>query len=45
MMSFVDDETTVMERFYRRIEEIWELDYCGETVPMFRVIWAKNVKK
>ena len=45
MMSFADDETTVMERFYGRIEEIWELDYYGEIVPMFRVRWAKNVEK
>src|SRR3954466_5017088 len=45
MMSFADGETTVMERFYGRIEEIWELDYCGETVTMFRVRWAKNVEK
>ena len=45
MLSFADDETTVMERFYGRIEEIWELDYCGEIVPMFRVRWANNMEK
>jgi len=45
MLSFADDEATVKERFFGRIEEIWELDYCGETVPMFRVRWAKNVEK
>ena len=35
----------VKERYYGRIEEIWDLDYCGENVPMFRVRWAKSVKK
>ena len=45
MLYFADDEATVKERFYGRIEEIWEIDYCGETVPMFRVRWAKNVEK
>jgi hypothetical protein len=35
----------VKERYYGRIEEIWELDYCGEKVPMFRVRWAKSVEK
>jgi len=24
-------------RYYGRIEEIWELDYSGEKVPMFHV--------
>jgi hypothetical protein len=42
MESFTDD---VKERYYGRIEEIWELDYCGEKVPMFRVRWAKSVRK
>nr|XP_051202093.1 uncharacterized protein LOC127315663 [Lolium perenne] len=37
--------TDVKERFYGRIEEIWELDYVGETMPMFRVRWAKSVEK
>jgi hypothetical protein len=45
MLSYADDETDVKERFYGRIEEIWELDYCGVTVPMFRVRWAKSVEK
>jgi hypothetical protein len=35
----------VKERYYRRIEEIWEMDYCGEKVPMFRIRWAKSVRK
>ena len=33
------------DRYYRRIEEIWELSYAGEKVPMFRVRWAKSVLK
>ncbi|KAK1683067.1 hypothetical protein QYE76_043915 [Lolium multiflorum] len=37
--------TDVKERFYGKIEEIWELDYVGETMPMFRVRWAKSVEK
>ncbi|KAK1646431.1 hypothetical protein QYE76_064236 [Lolium multiflorum] len=45
MLSYADDETNVKERFFGRIEEIWELNYCGETVPMFRVRWAKKVEK
>ncbi len=40
---YTDDN--VKERFYGRIEEIWELDYCGEKVPMFRVRWAKSVER
>ena len=35
----------VKKRYYRRIEEIWELSYAGETVPMFRVRWAKSIVK
>ena len=38
--SYTDD---VLTRYYGRIEEIWELNYSGEKVPMFRVRWAKNV--
>jgi hypothetical protein len=45
MLSYADDEATVKERFFVRIEEIWELDYTGEKVPMFRVRWAKRVQK
>ena len=45
MLSYGDDEATVKERFFGRIEEIWELNYCGELVPMFRVRWAKDVVK
>jgi hypothetical protein len=35
----------VKQRSYRRIEEIWELSYAREKVPMFRVRWAKNIVK
>ena len=35
----------VKERYYGRIEEIWELDYVTAKVPMFRVRWAKSVEK
>ena len=45
MKSFTNDSTTDVLRYYGRIEEIWELDYCGEKVPMFRVRWAKSVEK
>ena len=33
------------DRYYGRIEEIWELSNAGENVPMFRVRWAKSVIK
>jgi hypothetical protein len=36
---------TVKKRYYGRIEDIWELDYAGEKVPMFRVRWAKAIVK
>jgi hypothetical protein len=42
LQSFTGD---VKERYYIKIEEIWKLDYCGEKVSMFRVRWAKSVKK
>src|SRR4051812_24137246 len=35
----------VKKRYYGRIEEIWELGYAGEKVPMFRVRWAKSIVK
>src|SRR5664279_3346909 len=40
MESYTGDVKT---RYYGRIEEIWELNYSGEKVPMFHVRWAKNV--
>jgi hypothetical protein len=45
MLSYADDKAIVKERFFRRIKKIWELDYAGEKVPMFRARWAKSVQK
>ena len=42
MESYTGD---VKDRYYGRIEEIWELNYSREKVPMFRVRWAKSVIK
>ncbi|KAK1613607.1 hypothetical protein QYE76_019124 [Lolium multiflorum] len=42
MESYTGD---IKQRYYGKIEEIWELSYAGENVPMFRVRWAKNVVK
>jgi hypothetical protein len=42
MESFTGD---VKERYYRRIEKIWELNYTGEKVPIFRVRWTKSAIK
>ena len=41
MESYTGD---VKKRYYGRIEDIWELDYAGEKVAMFRVRWAKNIE-
>jgi hypothetical protein len=43
MLSYADDEATIKERFFRSIEEIWELDYAREKVSMFHVRWAKSI--
>jgi hypothetical protein len=37
MLSYTDEESTINERFFGRIEEIWELNYCGEKMPIFWV--------
>ena len=38
------DANDTTERFYGRVEEIWELDYAGmHDATMFRVRWAKDV--
>ena len=42
MEAYIGDVKT---RYYGRIEEIWELNYSGDKMPMFRVRWAKNVIK
>ena len=40
----VIDANGSTERFYGRVEEIWEVDYAGmHDVMMFRVRWAKDV--
>ena len=40
----VTDTNGTTERFYGRVEEIWELDYAGmHDATMFRVRWAKGV--
>jgi hypothetical protein len=31
------------DRYYGRIEEIWELDYTISVIPMFRVRWAEKI--
>jgi hypothetical protein len=42
MEAYIGD---IKQRYYGRIEEIWELSYAGEKVPMFHVRWAKNIVK
>jgi hypothetical protein len=42
MVSYTGEEK---KRYYRKIEEIWELDYIGEKLPMFCVRWATNITK
>jgi hypothetical protein len=34
----------VKDRYYSRLEEIWELDYTKTKIPMFRVRWAKSTE-
>jgi hypothetical protein len=40
MVSYTGEEK---KRYYGKIKEIWELDYIGEKLPMFRVRWATNI--
>ena len=43
-MTSSDNSTT--ERFYERVEEIWELDYSGlHNTTMFRVRWLRMSKE
>src|SRR4051812_10476388 len=36
----------VLERFYGRLEEIWELEYSGKyNVTMFHVRWVRSVER
>ena len=39
----LDDAKKIVCPLDLPIEEIWELNYSGEIVPMFRVRWAKSV--
>ena len=40
------DDNGSTERYYGRVEEIWELNYSGlHNATMFRVRWAKNVER
>ena len=42
MLQLTENESN---RYYARIEEIWELEYGKDyTVPLFRVRWEKNVE-
>jgi hypothetical protein len=40
MVSYTGEEK---KRYYGKIEEIWELNYIGEKLLMFRVRWATNI--
>ena len=46
MMECMTGDNGATKRFYRRVEEIWELDYSGlHSATMFCVRWAKNVER
>ena len=46
MECMTGSDNGATERFYGRVEEIWELDYSGlHNTTMFRVRWAKNVER
>jgi hypothetical protein len=40
-----DDDDTETDTYYGQIEEIWELDYVGLKVALFRCRWVTNGKK
>ena len=43
MECMTGSDNGATERFYGRVEEIWELDYSGlHNTTMFRVRWAKK---
>jgi hypothetical protein len=45
-MECMTGDNGATERFYGRVEEIWELDYAGlHSATMFRVRWAKAVER
>jgi hypothetical protein len=40
-----DDDDTETDTYYGQIEEIWELDYVGLKVALFRCRWVANGKR
>jgi hypothetical protein len=40
-----DDDDTEIDTYYGQIEEIWELDYVGLKVALFRCGWVTNGKR
>ena len=46
MECMTGSDNGATERFYERVEEIWELDYSRlHNTTMLRVRWAKNVER
>jgi hypothetical protein len=43
--SHDDDDDTEIDTYYGQIEEIWELDYVGLKVALFRCRWVTNGKR
>jgi hypothetical protein len=43
--SHDDDDDTKTDTYYGQIEEIWELDYVGLKVALFRCRWVTNEKR
>jgi hypothetical protein len=40
-----DDDDTEIDTYYSQIEEIWELNYVGLKVALFRCRWVTNGKR
>jgi hypothetical protein len=40
-----DDDDTETDTYYGQIEEIWQLDYVGLKVALFRCRWVTNGKR
>jgi dTDP-4-dehydrorhamnose reductase len=43
--SHDDDDDTETDTYYGQIKEIWELDYVGLKVALFRCRWVTNGKR
>jgi hypothetical protein len=43
--SHDDDDDKETDTYYGQIEEIWELDYVGLKVALFRCRWVTNGKR